>query len=477
MMRLLARPGVLALLFLLCALPTGLGCALLTPVGAFSDESEHCARADGLRHGEIFGQTPPPELAGFWINAGVNIDNGMRGVLFSKELDDARPGRAVTAADRQDIDALPWFAGTAYYPTQMAAYFPIMYVPAAAGLLAGQEIGLSPVRDFYAGRVCMLLAFVGLGTAAIGLARCGNGVMFAVLTLPSAINLASSYNQDGLIIACCALAAALLSRAGAGVGRVWLAALALLTAVVSAKTPYAALLLICLPPFLAPFLARGVKQRVLCIWLAGILPGLWLLHSVHGSFIDYQVPPYHPGPLWPGGRDVWLHDMSPRNNIRVLLAQPWQLVLLPVGSFIRGWQNFWPLLLGSISYGNQYVAGWEYPCLAAALLAAASGAVYGRGGVWGRADAAWTGVALFVAFIGVELSLYLTWTRAGAGSIVGFAPRYVLPLLPFFVLLLPQGGARRVQPGWFCLPAVMLAVVNVFAVPAAVVQLFSAAGK
>jgi hypothetical protein len=56
--------------------------------------------------------------------------------------------------------------------------------------------------------------------------------------------------------------------------------------------------------------------------------------------------------------------------------------------------------------------------------------------------------------------------------------RYFLPFLPFFVLLLAgPGGVPRIAPGWFCLPAVIMATVNAYALPDFVFHLYRAAGQ
>lgn len=481
LVRRLASPWGLALWFVLCALPTGLGYVLLTPVGMASDELEHCARADGLLHGEISGRRPPPGYADYSVNAGVRIDNGMVAVLFSKEFIDARNGGFVWPADRRLTAEYPWFAGTAYYPTQMVEYFPVMYLPGAAGLLLGKWTGLRPYSAFFLGRTGMLLAFAALGAMATGLARFGNGLIFALLSLPTTINLAASYNEDGLIIACCALAAALLSRCRPGASWHWFAALALLTAVGSAKTPYAALLLLCLPPLPAPKLA----WRAVWIGLAGVLPGLWLLHCFHFGFIAYHRAPYHPGPLWPGRHDVTLQSVVPADNLRVLLDHPVQILRLPLASFARHWGTAWPLLLAGMLDGV-HIDAWEYPCLTTALLAAACAALYSRPGTWRWPDAAVGALILFTTFIGIELSLYLSWTNVGLTQVEGVNPRYFLPLLPFFIFLLPAagGGLRRlpgvgllrVPAGWLYLPAMVMALVNVFVSPVFLFHLFRMPG-
>jgi hypothetical protein len=359
----------------------------------------------------------------------------------------------------------------------MVEYFPIMYVPGAAGLFLGQALGLSPLDSYYAGRVAMFLAYLALGTAAIGLARFGNALLFAILLLPTEINLAGSFNQDGLITACCALAAACLRRARPGFSPAWLAALALLTAVVSAKTPYAPFLLLCL----APVFARGFWPRAAVVALACVLPGLWLLHVAHAGFMPYQRPPYHPGPLWPGP-DMVLTTVQPRQNLAVLLAHPLQILLLPLHSFAQSWPAAWPRLLGMTSCDDLLLPGWVFLPLAVALLAAAASALAPVAARWRGWDVALAVLVLFFAFIGVELSLYLTFTRTGLGWAEGVQPRYFLPLLPFFIFLLPAaGGLLRLPPAgrayaWACLPALAVAGAEIWAFPAFLFHLFRMAG-
>ncbi len=353
----LTQPKYLAIWFLLCALPAGLGCALLTPVGLFADEVFHVARADGLSHGEIFGQMPPPGFAPFPVNTGVKIDNGLLAVLFAREDTAAFPDKPLPAAVRHLAEEMPWFAGTAYYPTQMVAYAPVMYVPAAVGLATAKALEATPLHAFFFGRVAMFLAYLALGTAALALTRYGQGLLFALLTLPASVDLAASYNQDGLIFACCALAVALLTRAGPwlnpGPNQAWGAALVLFSAVLCAKPPYAPLLLLWLLPL------RGVWLRLGWVLAACVPPGLWLAHLSHAGFVAYQVPPYQPGPLWPGPRGVWLHDMMPGHNMQVLMAHPAQILRLPLVSLGRLHGN-WLLLLGRIGFDNSRIAAWEY---------------------------------------------------------------------------------------------------------------------
>jgi hypothetical protein len=74
-----------------------------------------------------------------------------------------------------------------------------------------------------------------------------------------------------------------------------------------------------------------------------------------------------------------------------------------------------------------------------------------------------------------------TGLGCGRDSIEGVQARYFLPLLPFLIFILPWLGglvARlpRLSPGWFCLPAVAMAVVNSYALPAYIYHLFRMPG-
>jgi hypothetical protein len=215
--------------------------------------------------------------------------------------------------------------------------------------------------------------------------------------------------------------------------------------------------------------------------LACVPPALWLLHTVHFGFIPYQRAPYHPGPLWPGRRDVLLDTVLPRYNIQVLLAHPVEIVLLPLVSFAANWSINWHRVMGMVSCDTVLIWGWEYPCLAASLLTAFTGALFIRPAPWRGVDAGAATLALFAAFIGMEISMYLTFTEAGRDGIEGVQARYFLPLLPFLIFILPGVGSLltrlpRLAPGWFCLPAVAMAFVNSYALPAYIFHLFRMPG-
>jgi len=460
------RPRLLALLFLLCALPTGLGCALLTPIGDTPDEPQHIARADGLRLGEVLGFQPAGQEF-----PGVNIAPAIFEVAVSEVFATA-PDKPLPAAVRQHAQALTWSPGEVFCPTQMVNYFPVFYVPGALGLWVGETLGLTPLHTVFLGRLFMLAAYLALGTAALALARAGGALLFALLTLPTALTLGASYNHDGLIIAASALAAALLTRATAGV---WWGAFGIIELMACAKAPYGPLMLACLPPVAR----RDARWRVVLLGLSAIPAALWLLRVLHGGFSPWPRPPYAPGPLWPGPRGVMFSDIEPARNIAVLMAHPAQILLLPLTSLWVKWYATWPQILGMVGWDRVPLWPWEFPSLAVAVLAAGLGAMLGAAPVgWRRWDTACAALALFGTFIAVALSQYVSFTNAGDAVIIGVYGRYFLPFLPFLILLLPGLLPRKpaLPAGIFVLPALVMAGINIIALPAFLLHVYAMPG-
>jgi len=356
----------------------------------------------------------------------------------------------------------------------MMLYFPIFYVPATIGLKVGKAVGLSPFSAIYLARVAMLLSYLAMGVTALRLARFGAPLLFAVLTLPTAICLGASCNQDGQLIATCALAVALLTRARPAPNPAWWGALALLTAVALAKFSYVLLLLCCL----APLRGTGLVRRAGLVALAAVAPGLWLLHIHNIGFAPWVFPAYHPGPLWPGDKSVWLNDARPAYNMQVLKAHPAQILWLPFHALAAQWGGTWRRILACVSADVVLLRPWEYPCLAAALGLAALAAPAATGAMWWAGDSGLVLLALVGSFMGLELSLYLTYTFAGATIINGVQGRYYLLLLPFCALLLPWMltglPSQRLSPGLLSLPALMMAAANAVVLPIFLFHLFRA---
>jgi hypothetical protein len=468
-LRVLASPKGLVLCFLLCALPPGLGIALLAPIGMAPDEVPHIVRADALRLGQVNAMTQPGAFPKFHMNTSIFM------VLNAREVYAALTGKPVPPELVAQAESIIWYQDTIDCPSQMAAYFPVFYVPGAVGLAAGKAAGLSPLHALYLGRVAMLLAYLALGGAALGLARWGGALIFAVLTLPPSLAIAASYNQDGPMLACAALAAALLTRTSGA--RKMAAGLGLI-AVALAKLPYLPLLALTLMPLRAP----GLPRRVLLLALATVAPLLWLAHISRGGFAPYTLPAYHPGPLWPGPHGGWLKAANFGENLLVLRAHPAIILWMPAASVVSAWSWIWPHFFCMTAYDHWLLGGGDWPLQAAALMMAMLGAVAARPGP-AKEDMGLAALIVFGAFTAMEISMYLTFTGVGATRIDGVQARYFLPIMPFLIFCLPALGRlpglvplTRLPQGVFLLPALAVGLAHSYSLPAAIFYMFRIPG-
>jgi hypothetical protein len=463
------RRNWLPLLFLLCALPTGLGVVMLTPIGEAPDESQHIARADGLLYGDIIGHKEGAYAAGVTMNIGIFS-------IANAEIYSTLPAKPLPAAVHAQARAIPWTKATLFCSTQMVQYFPAFYLPGAAGLLAGQLAGMRPLYTVFLARAAMLLSFLVMGAAALHLARFGRPFLFCVLSLPLTIFLGACMNEDGQLIAAAVLAIALLTRAGPRLDWRWLFALLLLTLIACSKAPYIGLIGACL----VPLTWETFRRRVGMVAVAAMLPLVWMGLMLHLSFSPYPRPAYHPGPLWPGSRDIWLKAVSVQDNLAVLRAHPAQVILLPLNSAWSHWAFIWPRMIGAIGWSQLPISQWQYTGWLVALAVAALGTAAGEQGGWRPLDAGLILFLMFSAFIGIELSMYLSFTDVGAPSIEGVNGRYFLLFLPFIVVALPRLGGRlgiaRIPAPVFSLPAIIMAVLDIHALPAQIFHVFQMSG-
>lgn len=450
----------LVLAFLLFGLPAGTGLALMTPMGGVSDEPSHLARAEGLLYGEILGHKQPGGPNAGNTGAGVFVDISAVPVALV-EMFPTLHGAHLPRAAREQARAVRWTGQKFYFPTQMVQYFPALYAPATAGLWLGRALGGSPLRSAFLARLCMLASYLAMGAAALGLARFGEPLLFALLLLPVPLMLGASFSQDGQIIAATALAAALLTRSGPKPGLAWGAALALLTLVACSKPPYAIFLGLCLLPLIrSRFWARFCIAGAACA-----LPLGWVWLMTRCCYTNWPTLPYHPGPLWPGPLGLTLAGKDVAMNLQVLSAHPAQIIILPLRLLAEDGARLWLNMLGAFNWNNVSLPPWQIWGWSLALVSACL-ACMGQTVLGPRLREAIFSLALIaMVYVGVALALYLSFTHVGWARIEGVQGRYLLPLLPALVFVLPRGllGQKAVFLG--LIPALAMGAADIFALP------------
>ncbi|MFH6781666.1 MULTISPECIES: DUF2142 domain-containing protein [Methylobacterium] len=457
-----ARPWLAA--FAALGLPLCLILAFLVPLGEVADESAHLLRAVALLDGQLVGHRET-------VTYSDGVARPAAGVTVDPAWEIASRGRP-PAPDKVPVpDPMPAPGRPAFLPLYtIGTYFPGFYVPAALGLGAGEALGLGHAGAALLGRLANAAAYGALALAALALARRGRALLFGVLVLPMGLSLAASFNQDALMIAACALAAALLT--GEEAWRRRLAAL-LIGLVVLAKPPYAAIAAMLLVPLPPRFWASPVfRRRVLVAGLA-VLPGtLWILSTT--AWIATPVPrlAYEAGPLWTGPRPAPFLGTDTRAQAQMLLSHPGLLLTLPA-QCLFGAKRALMLAAGAIG-----IFGWMDRMLPAAVYAAWGAGLAALAVLCGRSlRVRWVDLTL-LGFAGlltawlVALSQYLSWTDVGGVRIYGPQGRYFLPLIPMLVLALAPRPAPATGLRWALVVGTAVAALDLVVVPLATARMF-----
>jgi uncharacterized membrane protein len=433
-MRLSDRRAALAC-FLILVVPLAIFCALRVPLGEVPDEGPHVMRAESLLHGDIMGHrvalTNPnsgAQDAGFTVNVGLAY-----AASFGMGKAAPLPASASTAERLAWARAIPWSPSLSFVSSaNTAAYAPPAYMAAAIALGIAKHLGATPHWAAIAARFGNILVFTLLGALALACATRGRLLLLLTLGLPMTVWLAGSVNQDGLLIAVACLGVALLTRMERR--SLWMGT-ALLALLALQKPPFLPLLLLPLARSVPRFGGWSRVTAALLVAVPGVLWSLAVMHWVSVPLLPGAA--YHPGPLWPGDPHLTFRSAVASAQIKVILAHPLQVALLPLTALAAHFGTYWRQCLGVLGDLTIDLPRWMYGLWSLALLSAL-GALVSKGGP--RLGGAWLPLAAAIALAGstelIFLTLYMTWTPVGAARVDGVQGRYFIPMLPILLLLL-----------------------------------------
>jgi hypothetical protein len=406
------------------------------------DEGAHLLRAEALLHGEIVGHRQISTAADghIVVAAGVVADPAVAWV--SSGWPGPAPAWLVAARPVLRWSAHPMFVQI----DPLAVYFPLYYIAPAIGLAAGKLLRQLPYDTVRLARLLNFCTYAVLGLLTMATARFGRAILFVVLAMPTTLFLAASANPDGGLIATACLGFALLTGGRRGAAALCFAAIILV------KPPYALLALALqfpLPPLAQFWAARRVLRQRAGLVLLAVLPGLvWFIWTMAAVAAPVDRPAYHPGPMWPGNASMVFHTVVPAAQLQSVMAHPLGFMRLFIAATFGIWRALAVETVGIL--GDQDVAlpyrlYWLWAAAGAAALLAEL-----PEGPRGRISAATAALALATAaatVLLIWLSQYLNWTNVGAAEILGPSGRYLLPILPIFIFIVP----RLVFPGAWAL--------------------------
>jgi hypothetical protein len=428
------------------------------------DEGGHLLRAEALMHGQIVGRR----------QLSVSVDGHpiiVAGVVADPAPLWAASGWPAPAPDWVLLlgERLNWTRHPIFIQNDpLAVYFPLYYIAPAIGLAIGEHIRERPYDAIFLARLLNFFTYTGLGLLTLGTARFGRAVLFVVLAMPMTVYLAASVNPDGALIATACLGFSLLTA-----GRRRAAGLCF-AAVILVKPPYALLalaLLIPLPPLAQLWAARRALLQRFGLALLAILPGLlWFVWTMAAVSAPQDRADYHPGPMWPGNPARVFDAVAPAAQLQSVIAHPLGFLHMFVAASFGSWRILARGAIGLLGYQDVFLPVRLYILWGVAAVAAVLSEIpvgpRGRTTVLNAGFATAIGAATVLL---VWLSQYLVWTNVGTPAILGPAGRYLLPILPLAIFVIPRlmfpgAGALRagiwlpvlaalvslaILPGWF----------------------------
>ena len=311
------------------------------------------------------------------------------------------------------------------------AYFPLDYLPQAIGLKIAMLVNLPPYAQWQAARISNSILYAIMGCFAIALLPRWKSLMALLLVIPPVAFVASSLMIDGMIVALSACMVAVIATIAGNKHVISLpctVALGVLAwALACEKLSYA---FVAGAALFLPSAVMTVRRKVEFVGVAAVLMGvLYLPWSVLFSSSLAQVNVSH--------------------NMSVALSHP----ILTIGKIVRSM-----IFLGT--YHLTQLPVWYTVMSVVLVLVWLAALVYTvkTTGAARMAPSAWVGkyrflilalviaaaeIAAFVLFVGMTWNDLESMSRFGVFQ--GIQGRYVLPVLPVFLLGLVIVDDRKVS--------------------------------
>ena len=415
-------------------LVAGLGFALLVPPLAGYDESIHFLRAYQVSQGGVIathrdhqlGGSMPSELRtdlGRLLTDGVYSRHDR--TAFLDHLGD-RP-----AGGRREFFDFP----------SGAVYSAVPYAPAALFIAIGRLLGVSTLVLLYLGRIGNLLAVVGLLTLAVRRMPTHAWMLAAVALLPVTVFQAAMISADGVTIALAllvlALALDLVATPRGEVTNRRLVEVAIATIALGfAKPPYILFALALLLPIRRH--GAAVARSIGATLGAGLTAAaVWGVYA-SSVYIPQALPPGYAGPVT--RFTVYTHVDQHRQR-QYVLHHPWTFLHVIVRTVTHYGSDLLRETTAQLPYYTVpvaiVVAAFGLVAMATAIPETARSTVLG-----GYSRAFLIAIAL-TTFCALMLLAYLGWNAVGSPRVEAFQGRYLVPLIPLFLLALPTPARRR----------------------------------
>ena len=332
-----------------------------------------------------------------------------------------------------------------YFPATVR-WSPVPYLPAAAAVRLGRSLELTAIQLLYLGRAGTLAGYLLLAAAAVLLMPIHKWTMSLIALMPTSIFFAASLSADAVSIALSLLAIAMILRPALGdgpIGRRRLLGLgAVLTLLSLAKPGYVLISLLFLAVPKERFYDRWQCLRVRT-WMVGVPLAVSIGWAI--SIRRYCVP------LRP--------CVDAAAQAHWIIENPWTYLRLLVTTLTH--PDLYRFAIANLGWGSIHLSLLVYILYWAAL--AATAILDGGRGVVRLPPTmrTWAIAVYFLVMTAISTLTYLAWQAVGEMGIDGVQSRYLIPVLPLF--LLPLRNRAEAVPSrfahWFVPALAILAVM------------------
>jgi uncharacterized membrane protein len=412
--------------FTLLASVFGLFFVVRTPLLWGFDETSHVARAYQISQGHVRAQFLGDNRAD--MGFGGEVPANLLALITYVDSDIEHGGGAPHVRDAAGYAALARLGlrspGVLYAFPNTAAYSPVAYLPAVAGIELAGGLGFDMGNTIYLARLADLAFYVGCVTCAFSVLRGTRfrWVLFAVALLPVSVFEAATVNADAVTNAVVLLLSALVIKGlfvEERLSRSEEAALFVAAVAVPLLKPLYLLLdlLILLVPaakFRSERFAVLVKAGAVSLGFGGF--AAW---QVATSNVLPALGFMRPGPGW--------QTISPHRQLVYVLSHPLTMVVTLLRTLREHARGYVEQVFGQLSFANVNIPVISLLLSATSVLAAS----FALGPVrWLKRHhvlaIGGTVAATFLLIFGAE---YLSWTDVGYKVILGVNGRYFVPLL------------------------------------------------
>ena len=417
-----------SLVFLAAGLPFALALLVLTPPFQVPDEPAHFFRSYMISEGRLRAEFTQSSSGGVLPSSLQRVaDDVMQGIPFHPEVkqDLGELQRLLKVPLKLEDRVETHFPGA-------ALYFPLVYLPQAAGIALGRAFEASPLVLMYLGRLLNALAALALTMLAIRIMPVHRWTMVVLALTPMVAFTRASVSADAFTLSACWVLIAVLLRYALTkqqpLGARDVALLFAITAVVALTKQTYFLLAGCL--LLLPRSTLGSGRRYVIV-LVTMLGTAFLATTIWSGTVRelYRPEPAH---------------ANIKGQTALVLSNPLRVVGILLKDLYTKRVDYLEMGIGRLGWLDTPMprgAMWTLFCLLVAI------AIFDSHGSFSlslkqRAVLIATFLATALAIAG---ALYITWTPLGAQEVIGVQGRYFLPLAPLMFLVFYNRGLARIR--------------------------------